>query len=74
LLRQVEISGNQGYRDSEASMKRKASSTENTKRIIAAAKKWADFMECRLDKFKWSQPERRLYNAITSRKRRDTSL
>ena len=47
--------------------------TMNTKRVVGAAKKWAEFMELRLDKFKWSQPERILYEAITSRTRKKRS-
>ena len=42
----------------------------DTKRVTNAAKKWAEFMELRLDKFKWSQPERILYEAITGRLRK----
>lgn len=42
----------------------------DTKRVVNAAKKWAEFMELRVDKFRWSQPERSLYEAITGRKRK----
>lgn len=37
----------------------------NEKLVLSAAKKWAEFMELRTDKFKWSQPERKLYEAVT---------
>ena len=45
----------------------------DTKRITNAAKKWAEFMELRLDKFKWSQPERKLYEAVTGRAKKKRS-
>jgi hypothetical protein len=33
-------------------------------RVCRASIKWAEFMELRQDKFKWSHPERKLYEAI----------
>lgn len=42
----------------------------NEKRVINAAKKWAEFMELRSDKFRWSMPERKLYEAITSTRKK----
>ena len=35
------------------------------RRACKAAVKWAEFMELRKDKFKWSQPERVLYEAVS---------
>ena len=40
-------------------------SVKTLKALERAAMRWAEFMELRLDRFKWSQPERRLYNAFT---------
>jgi len=37
---------------------------EDVERIVRAARRWAEFMELRVDRFKWSQPERKLYEAI----------
>ena len=39
-------------------------SYQNEKRVCAAAVKWAEFMELRMDAFRWSAPERKLYDAV----------
>ena len=34
-------------------------------KVCRAAVKWSEFMEMRKDAFKWSPPERALYEAVT---------